>query len=95
MPLHVEESSTTGFPKDAELFLETDDVYRWYEQGDPTEVFGETLRTAVEAARHRWPQFQIIEVEGHTVTSESQFDLPERYAADDLEKRRGKGKDSA
>jgi hypothetical protein len=88
MPVHVEEMATPAEPKQAELYLESDSRYRWYEEGEPSEVFGETLHAAVEAAHVRWHDFQVIEVEGHAVSSESQFDLPERYAADDLEKRR-------
>ena len=88
MPVHAEELDTVVEPRSFNLHLDSDGRYRWYETGFATDAGGETLRTAIEAGRLKWNNFQIIEAEGRAVTSENQTEIPERYAADDLEDRR-------
>ncbi|MBI1352841.1 MAG: hypothetical protein GC160_00740 [Acidobacteria bacterium] len=88
VPMHPEETARSAEPRGADLYLEVDGVYRWYEQGDPTDAAGKSLRTAVEAARLQWPGFQLIELDGRTVETESESEIPERYADDDLVRRR-------
>jgi hypothetical protein len=95
MPVHAEELNTVVEPRSFNLHLDSDGQYRWYETGFATDAGGATLRTAIEAARLKWKNFQVIEADGHAVTSESHNDIPERYAADDLERRRKRRRASA
>ncbi|MEZ5366110.1 MAG: hypothetical protein R2748_28190 [Bryobacterales bacterium] len=84
--MHPAEDGQPAAPKEFDLYLDRSGEYRWFAEGEPTDAAGESLRTAVENARLRWKGFQVVELEGHAVTSETQHDIPERYAADDLEK---------
>lgn len=85
MPVHAEELDRVPEPQEMVLYLDSDSKYRWYEEGSASDAAGATLRTAIEAARLKWNNFQIVEAGGHAVTSETQNDIPERYAADDFE----------
>lgn len=92
MPMHPEESGEAAAPQVTQLYLDDDAKYRWYEAGQPTEAEGASLRTAVEAARLRWPQFQLMELDGHAVSMETQTEIPERFAADELAELRAAAK---
>jgi hypothetical protein len=89
MPMHPDETGESAAPQVAHLYLDDDAKYRWYEEGRPTEAEGASLRTAVEAARLRWPKFQLMELDGHAVSMETQTEIPERFAADEVATLRG------
>ena len=84
MPIAPDEAGRAASPQTFALHLETDGVYRWYEGGSPTEVSGESLRTAYEAARLRWTGFQIIELEARSVTTNTLSEIQERHGSEDL-----------
>lgn len=70
------------------LYLDADSKFRWYENGKATEAAGSTLRTAIEAARLKWPRLQVVMIKGKAVTHMTEADIPEIYAADELDRTR-------
>jgi hypothetical protein len=85
MPLHGEESGQSVIPRRPHLYLDIDSQFRWYEEGEHTDAAGSSLRTAIEAARLKWPQFQVVMLQGKPVEHLSESDIPNYYAADELD----------
>jgi hypothetical protein len=81
-----DEGEGVNDPTLLELFLDDDNQYRWYEDGAETEAFGPTIQTAMAAARQVWPGFALLEFRGETVMNPHQ-ELPDAYAADELEEK--------
>lgn len=88
LPLPSDEDGKTGRVRLPNLYLDADSKFRWYEAGEATDAFGSTLRTAVEAARLKWPRFQVVMLKGKPVTHLTDADIPEIYAADELDRTR-------
>ena len=84
-PLHAEESGKSVKPRLPALYLDTDSKFRWYEEGESTDAAGASLRTAIEAARLKWPQFQVVMLQGKPVEHLRESDIPNHYAADELD----------
>ncbi len=78
----AEEDEVTG-PRLLQLFLDTDGVYRWYEEDEASEVDGPTLHEAFAAAEEAWEGFQLVEYRGEPI--EPATDIVDTYAADELE----------
>ncbi len=85
MPVHPEETGEQPAPQLADLYLDDDAKYRWYEEGRQTEAEGASLRTAIEAARLKWPQFEIVELRGRTIEWENESQFPDTHATDELD----------
>ncbi len=83
-PLPSDVDGKTGRVRLPVLYLDTDAQFRWYEAGASTDAVGETLRTAIEAARLKWPRFEVVSLNGKTVTHMDESDIPIIYAADEL-----------
>lgn len=66
-----------------QLFLDTDGVFRWYEEDEASEVSGATLHGALQQAESLWDGFQLVEYGGEPVTPGGILD--DIYAADALE----------
>mgnify|MGYP006219854731 CR=1 FL=1 len=47
-----------------------------------------SLRSAIEAARLKWPRFQVVMLKGKPVTHLTEADIPNIYAADELDRTR-------
>ena len=65
------------------LRLDTDGVFRWYEEDEASEVSGATLHGALQQAESLWDGFQLVEYGGEPVTPGGILD--DVYAADALE----------
>jgi hypothetical protein len=70
-------------PRLLQLFLDTDGVYRWYEEDEASEVDAPTLHEAFAAAEEAWEGFQLVEYRGEPIEPAS--DIEDTYAADELE----------
>jgi hypothetical protein len=85
MPLHGEESGQSVRPRQPTLYLDNDSKFRWYKEGESTDAAGSSLRTAIEAARLKWPKFQVVMLRGKPVEHLRESDIPNHYAADELD----------
>lgn len=85
MHLHGEESGQGVAPRQPTLHLDIDSKFRWYEEGESTDAAGSSLRTAIEAARLKWPEFQVVMLRGKPVSHLRESDIPNHYAADELD----------
>lgn len=88
LPLPSDEDGKTGRVRLPNLYLDADSKFRWYEDGEATDAFGSTIRTAIEAARAKWPQFHVVMLKGKPVTHLTETDIPDIYAADELDRTR-------
>ena len=88
MPLPSDKDGQTGSVRLPLLYLDADSKFRWYESGQATDAIGATLRTAVESARLKWPRFRVVTLKGKPVTHMTEADIPEIYAADELDRTR-------
>jgi hypothetical protein len=79
----AEEEDEVAAPRLLQLFLDTDAVYRWYEEDAASEVEGPTLHEAFAAAEEAWESFQLVEFRGEPVAPAT--DIEDTYAADELE----------
>ena len=79
----ADESDEVLEPRLLQLFLDTDAVYRWYEEDEASDVDGPTLHEAFAAAEEAWDGFQLVEYRGEPVLPAS--DIDDAYAADELE----------
>jgi hypothetical protein len=70
-------------PRLFELYLDSDAKYRWYEEDEPSDAYAETLVDAIVAAEDSWDGFQLVELRGHAVESDTVIE--DSYAADELE----------
>jgi len=88
IPLPSDEDGRTGRVRLPNLYLDVDSQFRWYEDGEATGAAGSTLRTAIEAARLKWPRFQVVMLKGKPVVHLTEADIPNIYAADELDRTR-------
>lgn len=88
MPPPNDVDGKTGQVRLPSLYLDADSQFRWYEAGEATDAEGSSLRTAVEAARLKWPRFQVVMLKGKPVVHMTEADIPEIYAADELDRTR-------
>jgi hypothetical protein len=72
------------------LYLDADSRFRWYEDGAATSADGPSLRTAIEAARLKWPQFQVSMLKGKPIVHLREADIPDIQAAGELDRTRKK-----
>ena len=70
-------------PRLLQLFLDTDGVYRWYEEDEGSEIEGPTLHEAFNAAEEAWEGFQLVQYRGEPILPVT--DIEDTYAADELE----------
>jgi len=70
-------------PRLLQLFLDTDAVYRWYEEDEASDVEGPTLHEAFAAAEEAWESFQLVEYRGEPIAPAT--DISDTYAADEIE----------
>ena len=70
-------------PRLLQLFLDTDGVYRWYEEDEASEFEGPTLHEAFVAAEEAWEGFQLVQYRGEAILPAT--DIEDMYAADELE----------
>jgi hypothetical protein len=80
---NAEEEDEVVEPRLLQLFLDTDGVYRWYEEDEASEVDAPTLHEAFAAGEEAWESFQLVEYRGEPVEPAS--DIEDGYAADELE----------
>lgn len=88
VPRPSDEDGESGRVRLPNLYLDADSQFRWYENGEATDAAGSTLRTAIEAARLKWPQFQVVMLKGRPVVHLAEADIPNIYAADELDRTR-------
>jgi len=79
----AEEEDEVVEPRLLQLFLDTDGVYRWYEEDEASDVDAPTLHEAFVAAEEAWESFQLVEYRGEPITPD--MEIADTYAADDLE----------
>lgn len=79
----AEEKDEIVEPRLLQLFLDTDGVYRWYEEDEASDVDAPTLHEAFAAAEEAWESFQLVEYRGEPVVPAT--DIEDTYAADELE----------
>lgn len=79
----AEEENEVVEPRLLQLFLDTDGVYRWYEEDEASDVEAPTLNEAFAAAEEAWESFQLVEYRGEPITPDTE--IADTYAADDLE----------
>ena len=84
---NAEEQDEVVEPRLLQLFLDTDAVYRWYEEDEASEVDAPTLHEAFAAAEEAWESFQLVEYRGEPVAPAS--DIEDGYAADELDELQG------
>jgi hypothetical protein len=82
VPPNTEEDNDASEPRLMELYLDTDEIYRWYEEGAASEVASDSLVGAFEEAGAAWNGFQLVELRGRTV--EPDIVVEETYAADEI-----------
>ena len=80
---NAEEEDEVVEPRLLQLFLDTDSVYRWYEEDEASDVDAPTLHEAFAAAEEAWESFQLVEYRGEPIAPAT--DIPDAYAADELE----------
>jgi hypothetical protein len=78
----AEEEDDVRDPRLVELYLDTDEMYRWYEEDAPSEFSSDSLLGAMEEAAGAWEGFQLVELRGRTV--EPDEEVEESYAADEI-----------
>jgi hypothetical protein len=83
----AEEEDEVIEPRLLQLFLDTDGVYRWYEEDEASDVDAPTLHEAFAAAEEAWEGFQLVEYRGEPIEPAS--DIDDAYAADELEELTG------
>ena len=69
-------------PRLVELYLDTDETYRWYEEDAATEFASDSLVGALEEATGAWDGFQLVELRGRSV--EPDEEVEETYAIDEI-----------
>ena len=79
----AEEEDEVVEPRLLQLFLDTDGVYRWYEEDEASDVDAPTLHEAFVVAEEAWESFQLVEYRGEPITPD--MEIADTYAADDLE----------
>lgn len=79
---HAEEEDDARDPRLVELYLDTDEMYRWYEEDAASEIASDSLIGALEEAAGAWDGFQLVELRGRTV--EPDEEVEETYAADEI-----------
>lgn len=82
VPASTEEDNDARDPRLVELYLDTDEMYRWYEEESATEVASDSLVGAMEEAAANWDGFQLVELRGRSV--EPDTEVEETYAADEI-----------
>jgi hypothetical protein len=82
IPPGTEEEDDAREPRLMELYLDTDETYRWYEEDASSEVASDSLVGALEEAGASWHGFQLVELRGRTV--EPDIEVEETYAADEI-----------
>lgn len=80
----AEEQDEVVEPRLLQLYLDTDGVYRWYEEDEASEISAPTLHEAFAAAEEAWESFQLVEYCGEPITPDTGID--DTYAADELER---------
>jgi len=83
LPLDAEEDNEVRSERLLQLFLDTDGVFRWYEEDEASEISSETLHEALQQAESEWDGFQLVEYRGEPVTPGQK--MSDVYAADLLE----------
>ncbi|MDA0203962.1 MAG: hypothetical protein O3A53_01155 [Acidobacteria bacterium] len=78
----AEEENDVRDPRLVELYLDTDELYRWYEEDAATEFASDSLVGALEEATGAWDGFQLVELRGRAV--EPDEEVEETYAADEI-----------
>lgn len=81
-PPSTEEDNDAREPRLLQLFLDTDEIYRWYEEDAASEVASDSLVGAMEEASASWDGFQLVELRGRSV--EPDTEVEETYAADEI-----------
>ncbi len=83
-PPNPEEVQGTGEPDMVAMYLDDDEVYRWYhEDGTPTDAAAPTIQSAFATARVTWPNFELVEYRDQLIQSEGERRIADRSAADE------------
>ncbi len=82
VPSASEEENDVREPRLVELYLDTDEMYRWYEEDAASEIASDSLLGALEEAAGAWDGFQLVELRGRSVDSDEEVE--ETYAADEV-----------
>jgi hypothetical protein len=78
----AEEEDDIREPRLVELYLDTDEMYRWYEEDAASEIAADSLLGALEEAAGAWEGFQLVELRGRSVGSDEEVE--ESYAVDEI-----------
>ena len=71
---NAEEEDEVVDPRLLQLFLDTDGVYRWYEEDEASEVDGPTLHESFAAAEEAWESFQLVEYRGEPIAPDTEIE---------------------
>ncbi len=83
-PPNPAEVGGTGEPDVILLYLDTDNVYRWYHEDDsPTDAEGQTIHSVFAAARVLWPDFELLEYRDQVVESGDEANILDIHAEDE------------
>ena len=83
LPAAADEDDDVCDERLLQLFLDSDGVFRWYEEDEASELTGQTLHEAIHQAESAWDGFQLVEYRGDPVTPERE--IADVYALDVLE----------
>ena len=64
LPVAAEEADDVRDERLLQLFLDTDGVFRWYEEDEASDAVGKTVHEAIHAAESGWDGFQVVEFKG-------------------------------
>jgi len=78
----AEEEDDARDPRLVELYLDSDEMYRWYEEDAASEIASDSLLGAMEEAAGAWDGFQLVELRGRGV--EPDEEVEETYAVDEI-----------
>lgn len=82
VPSGADEENDVREPRLVELYLDTDEMYRWYEEDAASEISSDSLVGALEEAAGAWDGFQLVELRGRAVDPDEEVE--ETYAADEI-----------
>ncbi len=82
------EAGGTGEPDLLLLYLDADEVYRWYhEDGTSSDLSAPDIQSAFAAARLKWPDFELVEYRDRLVEAGDESKIVNVHAADEKQRR--------
>lgn len=83
-PPNPAEVGGSGEPDILLLYLDSDNVYRWYHEDDtPTDALGRTVHSAFASARVAWPSFELLEYRDQVVEIGDEPEIPDVHAEEE------------